>query len=263
MEFKSASPFLNPHVHVPYDQLDRYISHFIENQLNLELYFGSRACDNITQGDIVELKTRLGYDPSISIHAPFMDLSPGAVDLKVREVTLRRFHDVLDWAEILKPKVIVFHSGYDRWKYDNRVDIWLEGSLETWKPINKRAADMGIKIAIENIFEDDPENLQLLAREMDSDNFGICFDSGHFNLFSKCTLLEWLTEIKPFIKELHLHDNSRYADQHLAIGEGDFDFKTLFDELRDIDCVYTLEAHNIEDVTVSLERLKAFDNAVK
>jgi sugar phosphate isomerase/epimerase len=69
--------------------------------------------------------------------------------------------------------------------------------------------------------------------------------------------------VKPFIKELHLHDNSRYADQHLAIGEGDFDFKTLFDELRGIDCVYTLEAHNVEDVAISLERLTEFADILK
>ncbi|MBI3754473.1 MAG: TIM barrel protein, partial [Deltaproteobacteria bacterium] len=81
------------------------------------------------------------------------------------------------------------------------VDIWLEGSLETWRPIHKRAADLGIKIAIENIFEDDPEHLRLLAREMDSDNFGICFDTGHFNLFSKLPLVKWLEIIRPYIAD--------------------------------------------------------------
>jgi sugar phosphate isomerase/epimerase len=64
--------------------------------------------------------------------------------------------------------------------------------------------------------------------------------------------------IKPYIIELHLHDNSRYADHHLAIGEGDFDFPTLFSGLAGKDCIYTLEAHTVEDVKKSMERLKIF-----
>jgi sugar phosphate isomerase/epimerase len=255
---QNGSAEIRPHVHVPYDSLKKYLRFLKKEKFDLEIYFGSRSFDNLTRNDMIKLKHSLDYNPELSIHAPFMDLSPGAVDLKIREVTMKRFYSVLDYAEILMPRVIVFHSGYDKWKYDSRVDIWLEGSLKTWRPINKRAAEMGVRIGIENIFEDEPENLCLLAKEMDSENFGLCFDTGHFNLFSKLPLLQWIEMIKPYIVELHLHDNSRYADHHLAIGEGDFDFPALFSELEGKDCVYTLEAHTIEDVQKSMERLKIF-----
>ncbi|RJQ53986.1 MAG: sugar phosphate isomerase/epimerase [Nitrospiraceae bacterium] len=247
---------ISPHVHVPYDSLNDYLPFVKEEGLNLEIYFGSGGFDGLTKDDIIRLKHVLDYNPGLSIHAPFMDLSPGAVDLKIRDVTMKRFLTVLDFAEILAPRVIVFHSGYDKWKYDKRVDIWLEKSLETWRPLNQRAAGMGIRIAIENIFEDEPENLLLLTKGMNSENFGLCFDTGHFNLFSKLPLLTWIEMIKPYIVELHLHDNSRYADHHLPIGDGDFDFPSLFRELEGVDCVYTLEAHTIEDVKKSMERLK-------
>ena len=247
-----------PHVHVPYESIDKYLSFIKDERLNLEIYFGARTVDSLVKDDIADLKKKLDYKPQLSVHAPFMDLSPGAVDLKVREVTMKRFFDILDIAEILMPRVIVFHSGYDRWKYDNRVDIWLEGSVQTWKPVNSRAADMGIEIAIENIFEDEPENLSLLADQIDSKNFGICFDTGHFNLFSKVPLTEWIGLTRPYIKELHLHDNSRYEDEHLAIGDGDFDFSLLFRELEGVDCVYTIESHNVEDLKKSLVNIKKY-----
>jgi sugar phosphate isomerase/epimerase len=249
---------IKPHVHVPYDKLDQYLSFIIEEQLNLEIYFGSQSCDSLQKSDMEELRSRLEHNPRLSIHAPFMDLSPGAVDLKVREVTTRRFSDVLDYAGILNPEIIVFHSGYEKWKYARRVDLWLEGSIETWKPVKERAADMGVKIAIENIFEDEPDNLVLLMKEMASEHFGLCFDTGHFNLFSQLPLSDWLRVTRPYIKELHLHDNARYADQHLALGDGDFDFKTLFSELKGINCVYTIEAHSVESVKLSLERLPTY-----
>lgn len=254
----SDSSNAGPHFHIPYDAIDKYLQFIKEEKWNLEIYFGSRRFDKIKKSDIIKLKNKLDYNPQITIHGPFMDLSPGAVDMKVRAITSKRFSKTLDFAEILRPGVIVFHSGYDRWKYDNRVDIWLEGSMQTWKPINERASEMGVKIAIENIFEDGPEHLRLLSKEMDSDNFGVCFDTGHFNLFSKLSLTDWLRIIKPHIKEVHLHDNFRHADDHLAIGDGDFDFTTLFSELKEIDCVYTIEAHNVKDAITSLERLKAY-----
>ncbi|HCC68810.1 MAG TPA: AP endonuclease [Nitrospiraceae bacterium] len=249
---------IKPHVHIPYDRLEKYFSLIKQAGINLEIYFGSKELDDLNKPEIIRLKERLDYNPAITIHSPFMDLSPGAVDSKVRAVTIERFNTILDFAEILKPEIIVFHSGYDKWKYNRRVDVWLEGSLITWKPLNKRASEMGIKIAIENVFEDEPSNFKLLMHEMNSENFGVCFDTGHFNLFSKVSLEEWLSVIKPYIIELHLHDNDKTADSHLAVGEGSFDFKRLFDELKGKNFIYTVEAHTPEDTRKSLERLEAY-----
>jgi sugar phosphate isomerase/epimerase len=164
---------VNPQVHVPYHRIEDYLRFIKENQINLEIYFSSNSLDYINDPDIVKLKEKLEYKPSITIHSPFMDLSPGAVDSKVRAVTIERFLHIFDIAEILSPKTIVFHSGYEKWKYSLRIDIWLKNSLITWRNLLKRAADTGLKIAIENVFEDDPTNLRLLMEEMDSENFGI------------------------------------------------------------------------------------------
>jgi len=244
------------HVCVPYDRLNEYLPFIKEERLNPEIYFGSRRIDDITRADITGLKNMLDYNPSLSIHAPFMDLSPAAIDLKIREVTVRRYSDILGFAAILKPSVVVFHSGYDKWKYDHKTDVWLERSLETWRPLNKKAADMGVKIAIENIYEDEPENLRLLAEEMASGNFGLCFDAGHFNLFSKITLSEWLDKTVLYIHELHLHDNYGKADDHSAIGDGNIDFGAILSRLNGRNCVYTIEAHTVDNARKSLKRLK-------
>ena len=233
-----------------------YIDFIKKNTLDLEIYFSSSVLDGLTLDKITELKTSLDYNPSLSIHAPFMDLSPGAVDSKVRTATLERFSHVLDISEILKPKAIVLHSGYEKWKYAMNVDLWLEMSLITWKQVNKRASDIGVKIAIENIFEDEPSNLQLLMKSMDSKNFGICFDTGHFNLFSKVPLKEWMDSLNQFIIELHLHDNDKSFDQHLSVGEGTFDFKEFFGMLSNKNCIHTIEAHTPENVMKCMERIK-------
>jgi sugar phosphate isomerase/epimerase len=249
---------IEPHINVPYHLLDTYLDFIRKEQLNLEIYFNSRVADSIQKNDIAALKRKLDYKPRLSIHAPFMDLSPGAVDPKVRDITVKRFADILDFAEILRPSTVVFHSGYDKWKYDSRVDIWLEGCLKTWQTITRRADDLGINIAIENVFEDEPSHLRLLMERMGSDNFGLCFDTGHFNLFSRLTLSDWLKMVKQYIIELHLHDNDGTADSHLALGDGIFDFKALFSEMSGRNCIYTIEAHSERGVRESIDRLKSY-----
>lgn len=249
------------HVHIPYPRLGEHLNLVKENKLNLEIYFPSSALDALKHDDIKRLRDKLDYGPSLSIHAPFMDMSPGAVDSKVRVATMERFSYVIDIAKILTPEAIVFHSGYEKWRYAHRVDVWLEGSLITWKPIMEKAAAIGVKIAIENIFEDEPSNLHLLMKELYSEYFGLCFDTGHCNLFTKVPLEEWMKSLKPYIYELHLHDNDKTFDQHLPIGDGTFDFNKLFAELKGNNCIYTIEAHTPEKVLMSMGRLKSYINS--
>ena len=248
---------MRPHVHVPFDKIQEHIDYIIKRSLDLEIYFSSINLDNVSHKKITALSKMLSHSPSLSIHAPFIDLSPGAVDSKVRAATLERFTHVLDISGILKPKAIVFHSGYEKWKYALNIDLWLEKSLMTWQPLNTRASSMGVKIAIENIFEDEPQNLKMLMENMNSENLGICFDTGHFNLFSKVPLEDWMSALKPYILELHLHDNNKTSDQHLPVGDGTFDFKRFFDLLGDKNCIYTLEAHSPEKVLKSMKALQA------
>ncbi len=246
-----------PHVHVPYEKIAENLSFINSHRPNLEIYFSADALDAIDIRSLEALKKGLQYTPSLSMHAPFMDLCPGAVDNKVREATVYRFNQILKPAQVLKAECIVFHSGYEKWKYALSTGLWLQKSLETWKPLNEKAQSTGVKIAIENIFEDNPENLRLLMTEMDSVNFGICFDTGHCNLFSKVPLDEWLDGLGPYIIELHLHDNDRSADQHLPIGDGTFDFRALFKALKSTTpVIHTIEAHSRERVLKSISRLE-------
>lgn len=249
---------IKPHVHVPYLKIGEYLSFIKENQINLEIYFSSKVLDIIKEEDIFKIKKDLDYEPSLSIHAPFMDLSPGAVDSKVRDITIERFKHIFDIAKIFKPNIIVFHSGYEKWKYSHKIDVWLEESLKTWSVLLPYAREIGVKIAIENVFEDNPENLKRLFESIDDEFFGYCFDSGHFNLFSKVSIDDWLKPLLNYLFELHLHDNDKTFDSHLAIGEGDFDFEKLFRIIKNKnDVLITIEAHSPEGVIKSLKRIES------
>jgi sugar phosphate isomerase/epimerase len=249
---------LSPQIHVPFDQIGQRIGFILSGKFNLEIYFGAEVLDSLSDDYLRKVRESLDYKPRLTFHAPFLDLSPGAVDSLIRNVTIKRFEQTLRAAEILKPIAVVCHSGYEKWKYALDVNFWLERSLETWKPLNELFRKAGCKIAIENIFEDEPSNLRLLMEAMGSDNFGICFDTGHCNLFTSVSLDRWIDELGPYIIELHLHDNNKSADQHYPPGDGTFDFDRLFSRLGKRDLIYTLEAHTPEHVLTGVERLKKY-----
>lgn len=246
-----------PHIHIPYNRIGDYLSFISDNKLNLEIYLSADVLDGLDVTSVKETCSRLDYAPLFSIHAPFMDLSPGAVDSRVREATMHRFNQTMDVASAIRPKTVVFHSGYEKWKYALNMDIWLEKSVITWREIVGRAADIGVKVSIENIFEDSPDNLRALAENINSEHFGLCFDTGHFNIFSKTSLDEWLERTGDYINELHLHDNDTKSDMHASIGSGTFDFNLLFKALQGReDVVYTIEAHSPEEVRESISVLR-------
>lgn len=249
---------LNPHVHVPYGRLGEFAGLLRTRSLAPEIYVTSGDLDSLSPAWLDETLSILDYKPEISVHAPFMDLSPGGADEKIRALSVERFTKTLDMAASLGAKAVVFHSGYEKWRFAMRVDIWLQKSLLTWEPLIEKAKKAGIRIAIENIFEDDPQNLFLLMRALGSEDFGICFDAGHFNLFSKRPLREWLDALQDYIIELHLHDNDRTFDQHRPIGDGTFPFGELFGALAGRRLIHTVEAHSAEDALLSIERLKGF-----
>ncbi|MGD2079653.1 MAG: sugar phosphate isomerase/epimerase family protein [Nitrospirota bacterium] len=247
-----------PHVHVPYGRIRDYIDFAREHRLNLEIFFSAADLVSCSAPDLRALMGELGYGPSLTVHAPFMDLAPAAVDPGVREVTAERFDRALDAAGVLEAKAVVFHSGYDKWKYGHNMDIWLQRSLGFWPRFIGRARDLGTRIAVENIFEDTPENLKLLMEGLGSESFGICFDTGHMNIFSLVPLDDWLDALGEHIIELHLHDNRGDLDAHLPVGEGDFDFDSLFARLAGRNVIRTVEATSPQDVLTSLDRLRKY-----
>jgi len=242
-------------VHVPYPRLAEFGDLLKSRRLDVEIMFSASTLDSLDFSRVEEPLASLGYTPRVSIHAPFVDLAPGAVDPLVRDVTLRRFAQVARVARALGAAVLVFHSGYERWKYHLHPEIWLNASVQTWRTVLADLEGLPTRIAIENIFEDTPHNLVELAQKMNSPRFGLCFDTGHFNLFSSITLEEWLREAGGHIVHLHVHDNDGTADRHQPPGEGTFPFKRLFAWFGDHVPSFTLEAHNADSTLKGLASL--------
>ncbi len=127
------------HVNVPFAMLYQRIDFAVENRINPEIYFNAADLDEDREDDVKRLAALLRQNGlEVTIHGPFMDLSPGGQDRRVKDVTRDRFLKTIEWARILSPKAIVFHAGYEKRQFDENVDLWLESSVETWSPWLKR-----------------------------------------------------------------------------------------------------------------------------
>ena len=252
----------NPiHVNVPYPLLIDRIDSLTEYRLNPEIYLSGNVLDTIKKEEFAgtcKLLKKAGL--SITFHAPYLDMSPGSPDLKIRAIVLERMNQVMDMAEIAVPSAIVVHGGYDKWRFDGAMDLWLKNSLETWPTIVRRAGKIGTRLAMENVFDDTPEPITKLLNAMDSPHFGHCFDVGHFKLFSKVSMEEWFRQLGKRMIEVHIHDNNGGRDEHLPPGEGNIDFIKFFDLLRNCsqEVIYTIEPHKEEHLRKNLEVLPKY-----
>ena len=229
--------------------------------MGLEVYLDNHLIEEIDIGQVKDLNKKLkDHGIPCTVHGPYMDLSPGGFDRSVRAITKDKLKKSVEIAGLLDARACVCHPGYDRWRFDGNEQLWLDGSIETWSDVIGVAKD-GPLIVLENIFEEQPSTFVALFDYFKDKNLWYCFDSGHFNLFSKVPLEAWLAPLKGRIREMHLHDNHGTSDDHLPIGKGSFPFRELKTFLRQTetkDIIFTLEPHTETVVIESIQRMKEF-----
>ena len=249
------------HVNVPYSMLLQRIRFVVEKRLHPEIFFSGDDLDACQEKDTRRLSDVLHQNNlEITIHGPFMDLSPGGADRKVKDVTLDRLRRTLEVASFFRPKLIVFHPGYEKWTFNGYEKLWLKSSLETWRPLVEEAGKKDLSLALENVYEDTPDSLKALLEKIDSPSLRYCFDTGHHHVFSKVPLPFWFEALGSYLAEVHLHDNHREMDDHLPVGEGGFDFDQFFALLskHKLHPIFTIEPHQEEHLWRGLEAVKKY-----
>ncbi len=252
----TSSCFVNaPFTRLTEDDLLRtFIDHKIQPEIGLE---GNFLYD--TKVDDYENLSRLLKDAGLkcTLHAPFYDLSPGALDRGVRLASLNKLRLAFELIEIFEPVAIVCHVGFENNKHLFKQEEWLENSLATWQELLSIAAKSSTPMMLENTYETEPEPLVKVLKALDSPHARFCLDVGHVLSFAKNSWGDWLPAMSPWLGQLHLHDNKGDMDNHLAIGQGNFDFAGLFSYLNtnNIKPIITLEPHQKEGLWQSLAAL--------
>jgi len=248
-------------VNIPFTMLyDSYLDLFIEQKLNPEIGIDAVALKRFSLSDfsnIAELFHK--HSRTITLHAPFDDMSPGSQDPAVRGVTRKRFEQMLQLVPLFRPKTVVCHASYDRKRYSYYRDLWIENSLEMFSWLGACVSDEGGQLMLENVYEHSPDDIRILFERLEAYNVGFCLDTGHQAAFSRTSLAEWMDALEPYLEQLHLHDNFCEDDDHIGLGQGKIDFVTFFEHIKTIKKeppIITLEPHKEEYFQPSVEYLE-------
>lgn len=246
--------------HIPWARLDDFLPLVLDLDLSPEIAFKGADLDSIDPATVKNLSVRFakcGIRPTI--HAPFLDLNPGAIDLLVRRITFQRLLQTWQIANQLNARLMVVHPGFDRWRFPGMERQWLENATGFFQELLSSSTDSDCRLAVENIYEASSSNLVQLVDTLASPRLGHCFDVGHWHLFAQEPMAAWLSAVSPRLFHLHLHDNRGKADEHLPVGDGRIDFKLLFSSIRPLSPQpsMTLEAHRPEDLSRSLRQVTA------
>lgn len=148
-----------------------------------------------------------------SLHGPFLDLKPASPDLKIREVSYKRYLNALFIAEQLDLDYIIFHSQINPYLNEPFMEnLNNRQSKEFWQKILEETKYKGT-ILIENIFEESPEMIKRYIETVGIPNMKINLDIGHAKL-GKVDLEEWIKVLGKDIVYMHIHSNNGLYDQH-------------------------------------------------
>lgn len=118
-------------------------------------------------------------------------------------------------------------------------------------------------ICLENIHNksitESIEDIFLLIDALDSDQIGICLDTGHLNLSEDKDQVRFIRKAGKRLKALHLADNDGTSDQHLMpSAKGQVDFQAVIKALHGInyDGLYNFEVPGERDIPLGLRGIK-------
>ena len=246
---------------IPFAMLhETFLERFLALKINPEIGLDAMALERFALSDFESVAARFHQaGQSITVHAPFWDLSAGSPDPAVIDLTRHRFKQMLKLIPVFKPKAVICHAGYDAKRYVSFRDAWIADSLQTWSWLADQLQEAGTQLMLENVYEHHPEDLLPLFEKLAAQKVGFCLDIGHQSAFGRAPLAAWLDQLGAFLGQIHMHDNDGKQDAHWALGRGNIPLSVIFDFLHTRQGrlpIITIEPHHKSDFWPNLAYLR-------
>ncbi len=191
------------------------------------------------------VREKLQFSDRYTLHGPFNELFPCAIDPKARALAASRYQQAIAVAQSYGIRKIILHGGYNPWLY---FPCWYtEQSILFWKDFAACIpADM--TICVENVLEEEPKMLSEIIRAVDSPRLRMCLDVGHAHAYSKADVFDWIEQCSDVIAHFHVHNNDKSWDTHSPLNEGTIPMERLLHtiETRCPGATITLELPDAE-----------------
>lgn len=191
-----------------------------------------------------------------TLHGAFFDVTVFSSDPDIREISRKRVIDSMEAARSIGAKGVVFHTNYMPGFLNKPYrDGWVNDNAEFFCEVLEKYKDLSLYM--ENMFDVDPELLTRVSEKLSSyDNYGVCFDYAHASLGS-ASMDEWVTSLAPYVKHIHINDNDKVEDLHLALGDGILDYQAFAEYYKKYmkGASILLEMKGLEKQKKSLEKV--------
>ena len=183
----------------------------------------------------------------LSVHAPVFEVNIASANPCSQEEAVRQYREAVYLAAEIGATRLVVHEGHmSYWKLDRR--LALQAARHGLGEVLALARQMDVAIALENtnfgkfaMYETWQEWAELATFLAPSGEAGLCLtlDVGHARL-AGWDLPGLIHGLAPRIAQLHVHDTSGVADDHLAPGDGVVDWPGIRLALADSGCAASL-----------------------
>ena len=201
-----------------------------------------------------------GIVPIIS-HGPFMDLATSSRDPKIIQVCKERHQTALQASCQSGATVYIAHTNYNPLIFNASYRKgFAERMREFWLPLADWAQEKGMVIALENLWESEPEIQAELIDYIHHPALKASFDNGHALVYSKIPSSKWIQTLGNHMVHCHLHDNHGETDEHAVIGIGIEDWSSLINAIHQYSpkAIMVVENDWLEKNQQSYEKLKEY-----
>lgn len=205
--------------------------------------------------DVAWYQNALKDIPMITLHGPFFDMSPGSLDPRINALVRDRYHHAIQIGAQLDARYVVFHANFiGSLRNEDYRTGWHARNVEFWGETARFAAEYGITVVMENMWEFDPHIIADLLKAVDHPHLRACLDVGHAHLFSEVPFEHWFEVLAPYIVHAHLNNNDGILDIHRAFSDGVLNYHEILPKFQamPIPPSYTLEMDKVEHMRHSL-----------
>lgn len=193
----------------------------------------------------------------VSVHAPYGDLNLATLNDPIWRESIRQTELCIEKASAFTDRVTI-HPGY--LSPSGKLlpqKVW-NLQKEALRMIGKCAVEHSVLACLENMIGQkeflcrDPEELMGMTEGIEG--IGMTFDFGHANTHGR--VLDFLKYVSR-ASHIHVHDNHGEHDEHLALGEGNINWRTAGHWIAtEYNGIVVVEGRSVEEGKKSLNVFK-------
>ncbi len=244
-------------------ELAQACEYCLQQQLGLEItdFAFIRNLDGNLEKNIEQNKAMTHHIKPLISHGPFMDLVTSSLDPKIIQVCKDRHQVALHASWQSGASVYIAHSNYNPMIFNTSYRKgYSQRMREFWLPMADWAAERNMMIALENLWEPEPDIQAELISFINHPCLKASFDNGHALVYSRIPSSVWIQTLGTHLAHCHLHDNHGEVDEHAIIGSGVENWPQLIQAINQFtpEAILVVENDWLEQNQQSIENLKTF-----